>query len=71
MIMYQTVARTLIAFDILLILVGAGLLLFGKIPFLGKLPGDIHAQKKNFQFHFPIVTCIVASSSFRSSSQPF
>jgi len=59
--MYHAVAKTLIAFGILLILVGAGLLLFGKIPFLGKLPGDIYVQKKNFEFHFPIATCIVIS----------
>jgi hypothetical protein len=37
------------------------LLVFGKIGLLGKLPGDIHVQKKIFEFHFPVVTCIVAS----------
>jgi len=31
------------------------------IPFLGKLPGDIHIQKKNFSFYFPIATCILLS----------
>jgi hypothetical protein len=59
--MYCTLAKILIVFGVLLILIGASLLLFGKIPFLGKLPGDIHIQKKNFEFHFPIVTCIVIS----------
>jgi hypothetical protein len=58
--MYHSVAKILILFGVLMILVGVGLLLFGKIPFLGKLPGDIHVQK-NFEFHFPIVTCVVAS----------
>lgn len=45
----------------ILILVGAflaslGLLLFfwQRIPFLGKLPGDIFVQKGSFQFFFPI-----------------
>jgi hypothetical protein len=60
--MYHTTAKILILFGALLILASAGLLIFGKIPFLGKLPGDIHVQKKNFEFHFPIVTCIVASA---------
>jgi hypothetical protein len=59
--MYHTLAKILIVFGVLLILIGASLLLFSKIPFLGKLPGDIHIQKKNFEFHFPIVTCIVIS----------
>lgn len=40
------------------VLVGVGLLVtfFDKIPFLGKLPGDIHIKRENFQFYFPIVT---------------
>jgi hypothetical protein len=28
---------------------------------LGRLPGDIHYTKDNFSFHFPIVTCLLAS----------
>jgi hypothetical protein len=44
-------------------LVSLGLLLFSwrRIPFLGKLPGEIFVQKANFQFFFPIVTCIIIS----------
>ena len=59
--MHYTFAKILITLGILLILVGVILFVFGKINFLGKLPGDIHVQKKSFEFHFPIVTCIVAS----------
>lgn len=29
--------------------------------FLGHLPGDINVTKDNVSFHFPIVTCIIAS----------
>ena len=45
------------------VLVGVGLLLtfFDKIPFLGKLPGDIHVKRESFQFYFPITTSIVLS----------
>ncbi|MBA3722122.1 MAG: DUF2905 domain-containing protein [Parachlamydiaceae bacterium] len=41
----------------------AGLLIsFGiRIPYLGKLPGDISFKGEHFQFYFPIVTCIVLS----------
>ena len=59
--MYGTIVKILIFFGFFLVLVGGGLLLFGKIPFLGKLPGDIHIQKKSFEFYFPIVTCLVVS----------
>ena len=52
----------------ILILVGAFLAFFGlllvfwqKIPILGKLPGDILLQKGNFQFFFPVVTCLIIS----------
>jgi uncharacterized protein HemY len=33
----------------------------GKIPFFGKLPGDILIQKKNFTFYFPLTTSILIS----------
>ncbi|MFQ5674607.1 MAG: DUF2905 domain-containing protein, partial [bacterium] len=32
-----------------------------QLPFLGKLPGDILIQKKNFTFYFPIATSILLS----------
>jgi hypothetical protein len=28
---------------------------------LGRLPGDIHIDRGNYTFHFPIVTCILLS----------
>ena len=45
------------------IIIGVGILItyWGKIPFLGKLPGDIKIEKDNFTFYFPIVTSIVLS----------
>jgi Protein of unknown function (DUF2905) len=33
---------------------------FGR-GWLGRLPGDIHYQRGNFNFYFPLVTCILAS----------
>ncbi len=46
-----------------LILVGLGLILhFGpKIPWLGKLPGDITIKRENFTFYFPLATSILIS----------
>ncbi|MBU3958359.1 MAG: DUF2905 domain-containing protein [Candidatus Omnitrophica bacterium] len=57
----QEIGKTLIIFGI--ILIGAGILLtfMNKIPFIDRLPGDIHMQRKNFTFYFPVVTCILIS----------
>lgn len=43
--------------------VGLGIILFisDKIPFLGRLPGDIIVKKKNSILYFPIATSILIS----------
>ena len=45
------------------ILVGLGLLLMvgDKIPWIGRLPGDIYIKREKFGFYFPIMTCIIIS----------
>lgn len=53
--------KLLIVIGILLIFIGILLSFSGKIPFLGKLPGDIYIKKDNFSFFFPITTCIIIS----------
>jgi len=49
-------------------LIGIGIVLIGiimtfgpKIPWIGKLPGDIFIQRGNFSFHLPLTTCIIIS----------
>ena len=51
-----------------LILAGGFLILFGllfifweRIPFLGKLPGDLMIQRGSFRLFIPVVTCIIIS----------
>ncbi len=57
----ETFGKGIIAAGIILVVVGV-LVLFGqKIPFLGKLPGDIYIKKENVTFYFPVATCIVIS----------
>jgi hypothetical protein len=41
--------------------IGVLLMLGDKIPWIGKLPGDIIIRKEKFTFYFPIVTCIIVS----------
>lgn len=44
-----------------LVILGVILVLFNKIPFAGKLPGDILIQRKNFTVYFPLATCLLLS----------
>ncbi|MFQ5597752.1 MAG: DUF2905 domain-containing protein [Nitrospiria bacterium] len=55
------VGRTLIVLGIFLVIIGALIVFFGKIPGLGKLPGDILIERKNFTFYFPLATSILLS----------
>jgi hypothetical protein len=57
----QYIGRFLIILGIVISAVGGILLLSGKIPWLGRLPGDIIIQKKNFSFYFPLATSILLS----------
>jgi len=51
--------KTLILAGIVIIAIGLILTLAPKIPYLGRLPGDIYYKKDNFTFYFPITTSIV------------
>ncbi len=59
--MPQIIGRALIIFGAVLVLLGALFLLAGKIPWIGRLPGDILIKRENFTFYFPLTTCIIAS----------
>lgn len=53
--------KTLIIFGGVLLVVGVLLTLSGKLPWLGRLPGDIVIQRDNFSFYFPLGTCLLLS----------
>ena len=53
--------KILIFLGLVIVLLGVFLLIFRKIPFLGKLPGDIYVSRKNFTIYFPLATCILLS----------
>lgn len=57
----QDLGKTLMLIGVVLLGVGAVLYYFKGIPFLGKLPGDIFIQKKNFTFYFPLATSLLLS----------
>ncbi|MDD5155816.1 MAG: DUF2905 domain-containing protein [Candidatus Omnitrophica bacterium] len=57
----QAIGKTLIIFGVILIGLGLFLSLVNKVPFLGRLPGDIYVQKKNLTFYFPLATSVLLS----------
>jgi hypothetical protein len=56
-----TLGKILIAFGALIVLAGLVLLLAGRVPWIGRLPGDIHIQRGNFTFYFPLATSLLLS----------
>jgi len=57
----QYIGKFLIILGIIIIALGGLLLLSGKIPWVGRLPGDIIIHRKNFTFYFPLATSILLS----------
>ncbi len=58
---FEGFAKLLILFGIVLTVLGGLLLVVGKIPFIGRLPGDFYIQKGNFTFYFPLASSILIS----------
>jgi hypothetical protein len=55
------VAKLLIVFGLLIAVVGVVLLLAGRLPWIGRLPGDIYVQRGHWTFSFPLATSILVS----------
>ena len=56
-----TFGKALILFGVLLVALGLLFSLGSKVPWLGRLPGDIYILRGNFTFYFPLTTCILLS----------
>lgn len=57
----QPFGRILFIAGIFIAVAGLVIMYSDKIPFIGRLPGDIIVKKENFTFYFPIVTSIIIS----------
>lgn len=56
-----SLGKVLIIIGLVISGIGIVLLLSPKVPWIGKLPGDILIKKDNFRFYFPLTTCIIIS----------
>ncbi len=61
MVPFNEFAKILILVGVIFVVFGLIFLLVGKLPFVGRLPGDIYIKKGNFTFYFPLVTSIILS----------
>ncbi|HET6462562.1 MAG TPA: DUF2905 domain-containing protein [Candidatus Krumholzibacteria bacterium] len=59
--MSQELGRALVIFGLVVVAIGGLVMLAGKVPFLGKMPGDIVVRKGNFTLYAPLMTGLVLS----------
>ncbi len=57
----QQSGRFLLVAGFVIAALGALLMLSGRIPWIGRLPGDFLIERKNFTLYFPLATSIVLS----------
>lgn len=55
------ISKLFLITGVLFIILGVFLALGGRIPYLGKLPGDIIIEREDFHFYFPITTSLLIS----------
>ncbi|MBF0457207.1 MAG: DUF2905 domain-containing protein [Nitrospirae bacterium] len=60
----EHLGKSLVFIGIAIAVAGAALMFFNKLPFSGRLPGDIVIHKKNFTFYFPLATSLILSIIF-------
>ncbi|MBI2074715.1 MAG: DUF2905 domain-containing protein [Candidatus Levybacteria bacterium] len=58
---FGNLGKIIIYFGLILVVLGIVLITSPKIPFIGKLPGDIFVKRDGFSFFFPLATSIIIS----------
>lgn len=57
----QNTGKFLLIAGVVIAAIGGLLMLSGKVSWIGRLPGDIIIERKNFTFYFPLATSIAVS----------
>ncbi|HLE08570.1 MAG TPA: DUF2905 domain-containing protein [Thermodesulfobacteriota bacterium] len=58
---FSFAGKFLIIIGLIIVIIGLILTFGPKIPYIGRLPGDIYYKKDNFVFYFPLATSILVS----------
>lgn len=61
MLAIESIGKSLIFFGIVLIVIGSLMVLFGKVPWFGRLPGDVVIKGQGMTVYFPITTMVLFS----------
>ena len=56
--------KVLVGFGVLIAAIGGMLVLAGRVPWIGRLPGDIYIQRGSWSFYFPLATSLILSGLF-------
>jgi hypothetical protein len=57
----HTIGKLLILVGGITALIGVAFIFLPRLPWIGRLPGDIMIHKKNFTFYFPLATSALIS----------
>jgi hypothetical protein len=58
---FSGIGKILIIIGLVVAGIGCLILLGGKVPWIGRLPGDFYYKGKNVTFYFPLATSIIIS----------
>jgi len=58
---FSFAGKFLIIIGLIIVIIGLVLTFGPKIPYIGRLPGDIYYKKGNVVFYFPLATSILVS----------
>ena len=58
---FSGIGKILLITGLIIAGIGCFILFAGKIPWIGRLPGDFYYKGKNFTCYFPLATSIVIS----------
>ncbi len=55
------IGKLLLVFGLVIAAAGAVLVFAGRVPWIGRLPGDIYIERGNWTFYFPLATSLLLS----------
>lgn len=58
----RDLGRTLLVLGLVTAALGAALMVLPRVPWLGRLPGDLHVERGPVSVYVPLVTCLVVSA---------
>jgi hypothetical protein len=61
LVFMNDIAKMLVLIGLALAALGGLLWLGGKLPWFGRLPGDIRIDREHFKLYFPLTTCLLLS----------